>query len=74
MIGGEAMTENTPLRQAQGTALLKAFARSLVAPGREPRALVAREPIPDLKVEPDDLVIFETGRIWPEGRTWLVVR
>jgi len=60
------MTENT--------ALLKAFARGLVAPGRQVRALVVREPVPDLKLEPGDLVIFETGRTWPEGETWLVVR
>ncbi len=60
------MTENT--------SLLKEFARGLVAPGCEPRALVVREPVPDLELEPGDLVIFETGRIWPEGGTWLVVR
>jgi hypothetical protein len=68
------MTENTSLRQAQGMALLKEFARGLAAPGCQVRALVVREPVPALKLEPGDLVVFETGRIWPQGETWLVVR
>ncbi len=60
------MTENT--------SLLKAFARGLVAPGCEPQVLVVREQVPDLELEPGELVIFETGRTWPEGETWLVVK
>ena len=60
------MTENT--------SLLKEFARGLVAPDRELRTLVVRERVPDLELEPGDLVVFETGRTWPEGETWLVVR
>ncbi|MDY7079266.1 MAG: hypothetical protein SXV54_20315 [Chloroflexota bacterium] len=54
--------------------VLKEFARGLVAPGCQVRALVVREPIPDLKLEPGDLVVLETGRTWPDGETWLVVR
>jgi len=58
----------------EDSSVLKEFARSLVVPGCQVRALVVREPVPDLKLEPGDLVVFETGRTWPEGETWLVVR
>jgi len=58
----------------EDNSVLKEFARSLVVPGCQVRALVVREPVPDLKLEPGDLVVFETGRTWPEGETWLVVR
>jgi len=58
----------------EDSSVLKEFARSLVVPGCQVRALVVREPVPDLKLEPGDLVVFETGRIWPDGETWLVVR
>ena len=68
------MTENASLRQAQGMALLKEFARDLAAPGCQVRALVVREPVPALKLKPGNVVVFETGRTWPEGETWLVVR
>jgi hypothetical protein len=58
----------------ESTSLLEEFARGLMAPGRELQTLVVREPVPALKLEPGDLVFFETGRTWPEGETWLVVR
>jgi hypothetical protein len=58
----------------QNTALLKAFARVLATPGCQVRALAVREPVPALKLAPGDVVVFETGRTWPEGETWLVVR
>jgi hypothetical protein len=54
--------------------LLHAFARALVEDWRQVRAVVLRNPAPEIHAGPGDMVVYAAGQVWPDGRTWLVLQ